>query len=98
MDFGKAIEALKQGKKVSRSGWNGKGMFLLLVRGKAWYIYDAKTARIAARGGNGTPESEFDMPKPILSPFIGMKTATGEFVPWLASQTDLLSDDWEIKE
>jgi Protein of unknown function (DUF2829) len=34
MNFGQALEALKQGKKVARRGWNGKGMFIYLVRGQ----------------------------------------------------------------
>ena len=38
MDFGKAIEALKAGKKVAREGWNGKGMFLFLVPGSTFQV------------------------------------------------------------
>ena len=81
MNFGQAIEALKQGKKVSRTGWNGKGMFLLYVPSEKWGIID--------KIGLGIPKGN-------LSPWIGMKTADGKFVPWLASQTDILVEDWEI--
>lgn len=34
MNFGQAIEALKEGKKVARTGWNGKGMYIYLADGK----------------------------------------------------------------
>ena len=84
LNFGQAIEALKQGQRVARQGWNGKGMYLVLsepkensVSGVSSYI-------------NGTID-----PIPTL-PFIVMKTATNELVPWLASQTDILSEDWVI--
>lgn len=83
MDFGKALEALKEGKKVARSGWNGKGMFLLYVPSEKWGIID--------KIGLGIPKGN------LLS-WIGMKTADGKFVPWLASQTDMLTEDWEVVE
>lgn len=83
MNFGQAIEALKQGKKVARAGWNGKGMFLLYVPATKWGIIE---------------EIGLDIPKENLSPWIGMKTADGKFVPWLASQTDMLSEDWVTVE
>ena len=76
MNFGQAIEALKEGKKVARKGWNGKGMWLILISaGNAMF--------------NG-----FDM-----QDCIGMKTANNVMQPgWLASQNDMLSEDWEIIE
>ena len=81
MSFGKALEVLKEGKKVARKGWNGKGMWLVLVT--EWTV-DAKYA-CAVNG---------------LFPlkFIAMKTADDCFVPWLASQTDMLAEDWCIVE
>jgi len=78
MNFGEALEALKQGKKVARQGWNGKGMWLVLVNS---YNYKVD----AVRSGSHT-----------ILPWIGMKTAGDEFVPWLASQTDVLASDWGI--
>ena len=81
MDFGQAIEALKQGKKAARAGWNGKNMFLLNVPSNKWGIIE---------------EIGLNIPKENLSPWIGMKTADGHFVPWLASQTDILAEDWII--
>jgi hypothetical protein len=77
MNFGEALAALKEGKRVARAGWNGKGMWLLLVKG--WTV-DA--------------EYETVLHGLLPIPWIGMKTATGDFVPWLASQTDVLAEDW----
>jgi len=81
-----ALLLLKQGSRVCRSGWNGKGMWLVLSEpnespksGYSSYI-------------NGSSD-----PTPTL-PFIVMKTATNELVPWLASQTDMLSEDWMVLE
>jgi len=70
MDFGSALIALKQGNAVSRSGWNGKHMYLKLQ----------------------VPDAHSKM----TLPYIYMYTAQGDLVPWLASQTDVLSDDWGI--
>ena len=82
MTFGLAIEALKKGKRVARAGWNGKGMWLALVEG-----YDYNPDK-----GRGTA---YALGCQKL-PWIGMKTADGCFVPWLASQTDVLAEDWQI--
>lgn len=88
MNFGQAIEALKAGSKVARSGWNGKGMFLIYVPG----------SRVKPR--EGTPYSKIETEDDDcieINPHIDMKTATGEMQPgWLASQTDMLAEDWEV--
>lgn len=81
MNFGQAIEALKQGEKATRAGWNGKGMYLLYVPSEKWGIIS---------------EIGLNIPKENLLPWIGLKTADRHFVPWLASQTDMLAEDWEI--
>ncbi len=80
LNFGEAIAALKSGKLVAREGWNGKGMWLILIAG------EAVAQAIADRYGDGNAI-------PVLDA-IYMKTATGELVPWLASQTDVLAEDW----
>jgi hypothetical protein len=79
MTFGQAIDAMKSGRRVSRQGWNGKGMYLRLVRP---YLDKAYTV------------TEVEPIDGTLLDYIGMKTATGGFVPWLASQTDMLAEDW----
>lgn len=83
MNFGEALDRLKAGLKVARVGWNGKGMHLRLV--EPYVDFKINDAHIEDRGIEGT-----------LLPWIGMKTADNKFVPWLASQTDLLSEDWAI--
>ncbi|PWC96951.1 DUF2829 domain-containing protein [Azospirillum sp. TSO5] len=84
MDFGDAIRALKDGRRVARSGWNGKGMWLGLVQG---YDYNELkgSAMVAALGCTKLP-------------WIGLKTADNSFAPWNASQADVLADDWSIVE
>jgi hypothetical protein len=68
-DIGDAIQEMREGGRVARKGWNGKGMWLALQ----------------------TPDENSKM----SLPYIYMSTVTGDLVPWLASQTDLLADDWE---
>lgn len=94
-DFGTALHLLRAGQKVARAGWNGKGMYLLLVSG------EAVTEAINDRYGDPTrydvdPSGyEKGTTLPVLDA-IYMKTADNKLVPWLASQTDVLSDDWEL--
>lgn len=84
MNFGKAIEALKEGKTVARKGRNGKGMYLYLINGTELQ----KTLEY----GYGEYENE-----PTITDSIAMKTAQNTIVVgWLASQTDMLAEDWEI--
>ena len=86
MTFGEAVEALKDGKKVARTGWNGKGMFLFLVPGSVFVIEDGRP--LASAFEPGTPVQ--------YQPHIDMKTAQDTVVPWLASQSDVLAEDWEV--
>lgn len=83
MDFSAALLALKDGNAVSRSGWNGKGMWII--------IHDPEDSLVVSEVGQ--PDIYYEMPR-----FIGMKTADDKFIPWLASQTDILADDWGIVE
>ena len=87
LTFGQAIEALKQGKKVARAGWNGKGMFLFLVPGSTFKVNRAPLLGIYPEGTEVKYCSHIDM-----------KTADDKVVPWLASQTDVLAEDWDIVE
>lgn len=82
MTFGEAIEQMKRGAKVARKGWNGKGMWLLLGHNITF------TASVESTD----EEKSFDVLKSIV-----MRTAQDNFVVgWLASQTDMLAEDWEI--
>lgn len=83
MDFGDAIRALKKGKRVAREGWNGKGMFLFLVAGSTFKVNRAPLLGIYPEGTEINYHAHIDM-----------KTAQGYVVPWLASQADMLSEDW----
>ena len=87
MPFGLAIEAMRAGYKVARAGWNGNVMWISIVDENNYIICTAPHS-----DGQDTPEGEC---KGLL-PWIGMKTADDKFVPWLASQTDMLSDDWQV--
>jgi hypothetical protein len=85
MTFGLAIEALKLGKKVTRAGWNGRGMFLFLVPGSTFQVNRPPLLGIYPEGTTISYHSHIDM-----------RTAGGQIVPWLASQTDVLAEDWQI--
>ncbi len=85
MTFSEALESLKMGSRVARDGWNGKGMYVFLVPGSRFKVSRAPLLGIMPEG----TEVEYH-------PHIDMKTAQGYIVPWLASQADLLADDWTI--
>ena len=92
LNFGKAIEALKQGKKVARQGWNGKGMYLWLMPAtsvKAEWCKEPHLKELAEANGG-----EIEALGTIRMLTADKKILTG----WLASQTDILSEDWEIVE
>ena len=83
MNFGQAIEVLKTGNKVTRVGWNGKDMFLFLVQGSQFKVNRPPLLGIYPEGTMIN-----------YRPHIDMKTVNGEIVPWVASQSDLLEEDW----
>lgn len=85
MNFSQALDEIKAGKKVSRSGWNGKNMFVFLVPGSRFKVNRPPLLGIYPEG------TEID-----YHAHVDMRTATGQIVPWLVSQTDLLADDWGI--
>lgn len=91
MNFGEAIQALKDGEKVAREGWNGKGMWLILVKG-------APAAKLVV----GTPyQRATRLDECEILPHIDMWTINASrrraMLPgWLASQSDMLADDWAI--
>lgn len=91
LNFGDAIAALKAGKKVARQGWNGKGMYLWLLPATSVKKEWVKDPMLLSVFGD---RDEL--------PYLGsirMLTATGEVLTgWLASQTDMLAEDWEILE
>ena len=84
--IGWAVKQLRNGDRVRRSGWNGKGMFLVFVPGSHVAVTEGRP--LASVFPVGT---EFD-----YLPHVDMWTAQGQLVPWLCSQTDLLATDWEL--
>lgn len=85
MNFGQAIEALEEGKKVARDGWNGKGMFLVFTDILDYGVKDEVLSSL--------PQTE----SPVKGRCISMKAADNTLVfGWLASQTDMVAKDWMI--
>ncbi len=76
MNFGSALNELKAGNKVQRTGWNGKGMWLELQRPDA--------------------HSKMTLPYLYLNYPDDAQSTPGARVPWLASQTDMLAEDWQV--
>ena len=84
-DIGWAVNKLREGHQVTRTGWNGKGMFIYLVNGGSFIVNRAPLLGIYPEGTEIRYESHVDM-----------RTATGSCVPWMCSQSDLLATDWEV--
>lgn len=85
MDFSRALTILKDNGLVQRKGWNGKNMFIFLVPGSTFQVNRLPLLGIYPTG------------KVInYQPHIDMKTAEDTVVPWLASQSDILADDWQM--
>lgn len=85
MDFPEALREVKKGKRVARAGWNGKGMFIFLVPGSRFKVNREPLLSILGEGTDVDYHGHIDM-----------RTANGQIVPWLASQTDLLAEDWHF--
>jgi hypothetical protein len=90
LDFGAALQVLKNGGKVSRSGWNGKGLWLELQQPDANSKMTLPYLYLNYPGGN-VPS---DRPGCVVT--AASAYPEGARVPWLASQTDMLADDWEV--
>jgi hypothetical protein len=91
LGFEGALGYLRQGKRARRAGWNGKGMYIVMMAGYPEGI----------PANQATAEAHGIEPGTLVKvrPYLVMKDAQGYLVPgWLASQTDLLSDDWEVVE
>lgn len=82
MSFGAAIESAKMGKKIQRSGWNGKGQYVELA------------TCISYKNASGDVVNvEHDAIGNAALAFVG---TSGVQIGWLASQADMLADDWRI--
>lgn len=104
--FGQAIAALKAGHRVARSGWNGKNMFIFLRPGdelevgmiidKVKSLPQSVKDFFKERDAKELPENQ-GLTKVKFTPYLCMYAADGSIVNgWLASQTDMLAEDWTI--
>lgn len=92
MNFGQALEELKQGNKVARHGWNEKGMFVYLVTGNEVSVPNLRNEALKHVGMNRATAD-----KVKINSHIDMQAADGSIVVgWIASQTDMLAEDWEV--
>lgn len=105
LSFGQALDALKTGSRVARAGWNGKGMWIYLNKGAIdgdKFGFAPGEQPVAAHQStiDGIRLGLFDVwGKGVATrlPNINMRAASGSIVTgWLASQTDMLSNDWTI--
>ena len=95
MNFGQAIEAAKDGNAISRAGWNGKGMFVVYM--PPLYLPPHNTQGTARKVNDRTAKwIGEDTPLDCVG-YFAMFAADKKWVPgWLASQTDMLAEDWTI--
>jgi len=94
LTFGLAIEALKLGKKVARAGWNGKGMWVAYTPASTFAPQFAKDGHAAKHRAIEAPNEDVR-----LCAHFDMRAADGSMViGWLASQTDMQAEDWQVVE
>jgi len=84
-DFGRALSLMKEGQKVARAGWNGKGMF-------AYYVPAATYP--ASRNKNGTILGHFPDDMVPYRHYLSLKTAQDDVATWSPSTSDALAEDW----
>jgi len=85
VSFSKALEYIKEGVSMARKGWNGKGMFVFLVNGSTFNVNRPPLLGIYEEGTEINYHAHIDM-----------RTADGQIVPWICSQSDMLADDWVV--
>ena len=85
MNFGEALEEIKKGAKVSRDGWNGKGMFVFLVPAGRFSAYTKAAIDIANEDG-----------KVNYNPYFAIKNVNGTVSTWVPSVNDCLAEDWFV--
>lgn len=93
MTFGVALEALKDGHRITRQGWSGKGMWLMYVDGTGGVdLLPGTPYHTALTKGDRTRSVSVS-----IKGHIDMMCADGQMQPgWLASQSDMLAHDWEL--
>ena len=86
-DFGEALKLLKQGKKVARKGWNGKGQFVYYVPADRYVAKTDAAKSVMDKDG-----------KVNYRAYLALKTAQGDIATWVPSVSDCLAEDWEVVE
>lgn len=95
MRFGEAIERARNGHRVAREGWNGRGMYVYMTEGRT-IPTDTWVARLPSQE---ITEAEKERGHIIVGDHLDMMSAQGvRIIGWLASQTDMLADDWYVVE
>jgi len=90
MDFSDALKYVRRGKKITRTTWNGKDQYVVFQKGYPEGIpINGNTAE-----ATGIPIGTVC----TFRPYLMFKTTNNEFVPWIATQSDLLESDWTIAE
>ena len=87
MNFSEALVRVKDERRVARSGWNGKGMFIFLVPGSQFVVNRPPLLGIYEEGTVVNYHAHIDI-----------RSIDGTVVPWHPSQTDVLAEDWEVVE
>lgn len=85
MNFSEALQLIKQGKKLTRTGWNGRGMFVYLVHGSEFEVNRAPLNAMFEMGA-----------KIKYRPHLDLKAADGTCGVWSISNSDALAEDWKI--
>lgn len=85
-EFGRALQLLREGVRVTRQSWNGKGQYVALMPGYPEGVpANAHTAKVTGLAPGA---------KVVIRPYLVIKPVDDSLVPWVASQTDLLAEDW----
>lgn len=85
MSFSHALTAIKEGQRLRRAGWNGKGMFVFLVAGSHFKVNREPLLSIL---GEGTAVD--------YKPHIDISHPDGSISVWQPSMGDVMADDWEV--
>lgn len=94
LNFGQAIEALKTGARVQRAGWNGKGMWLILIRPNEQAEDSIMAGHVYTDTYWGVQDDAAEL---TIAPVIALRTAQDTLqLGWLASQADMLAEDWRV--
>jgi len=90
MDFSDALRAVKDGQRISRIGWNGRGMFVVYQKG---YPQGIPCNEQTAKAWGMSVGDLF-----ICRPYLQIKNADGTHSMWVPSIGDVLADDWVLVE